>query len=78
MLEKHYLVPSQVGSFTSAQALRKSLLSKKRGKPVKIPTLKQIQHWLMQKRAFTLHRPARKNYPMKKVCPVSTYNYKQI
>ena len=71
MLEKMYLDPAQPGSFTSAKALRTSLLLKKtrskRGVSVKVPSLAQIQQWLTEKRSYTLHRPARKNYPMKKV-----------
>jgi hypothetical protein len=32
-----------------------------------MPTLNQIKSWLQEKRAFTLHKPARKKYIMKKV-----------
>lgn len=51
--------------------MRIALLSKKqasrRGKSVVVPSLRQIQHWLLGQRSFTLHRPARKKYKMKKV-----------
>ena len=71
LLEKHYFSPTQPGSFMSAAVLHTSLnklpSKNKRGLKVKIPTLGQIQNWLLEKRAFTLHRPARKKYPMKKV-----------
>lgn len=73
LLEKAYFDPTQPASYASARALRTSLLlkkqpfKKKRGNIVKTPSLKQIQAWLLEKRAFTLHRPARKKYPMKQV-----------
>jgi hypothetical protein len=71
MLEKAYLTPSHTASFSSAQKLRAGLQSKKRpskrGQNVRIPSLKQIQLWLQEKRPYTLHRPARKRYEMKKV-----------
>jgi len=71
MLEKAYLTPSHAASFSSPQRLRAGLLSKKhpskRGATVRVPSLKQIQHWLLEKRAYTLHRPSRKKYKMKKV-----------
>jgi hypothetical protein len=74
MLENAYFTPGQAGSFTNAQTLLTSLRLKKqqskkhkRGAQVKIPSLQEIKLWLLQKRAFTLHRPARKKYPMKKV-----------
>jgi len=71
MLEKAYLTPSHAASFSSAQKLRLGLLSKKqtskRGVQVRVPPLKLIQQWLQEKRPHTLHKPARKNYKMKKV-----------
>ena len=71
LLEKAYFNPIQAASFSSAQSLRKQLLSQKRpikrGVQIKVPSLKNIQLWLMEKRAYTAHRPLRKNYPMKKV-----------
>ena len=74
MLENAYFTPGQAGSFTNAQTLMTTLKLKKRqskkhkrGVHVKIPSLEEIKLWLLQKRAFTLHRPARKKYPMKKV-----------
>ena len=62
--------PEKAGSFTNPQTLRKVLLNKPRkhrGRPVQVPKLKQINEFLQSKRAYTLHRPARKRYPMKKV-----------
>ena len=71
LLEKVYFNPTQAASFSSAQSLRKHLLSQKRpikqGQQIKVPTVKDIQLWLMEKRAYTAHRPLRKKYPMKKV-----------
>jgi hypothetical protein len=71
LLEKTYLSPSQAASFSSAQKLRAALISKKRpskrGSSIRVPSLKQIQAWLLEKRPYTLHRPARKHYKMKKV-----------
>jgi transposase InsO family protein len=71
MLEKAYFNPAHAGSFSSAKGLRTSLQmkkqSQKRGNRVRLPTQKQIQNWLLTKRAYTAHRPARKKYPMKQV-----------
>lgn len=71
MLEKAYFDPLHPGSFSSPHVLRASLLLKKtnskRGSKIKVPSLAQIQLWLLEKRPYTLHRPARKVYPMKKV-----------
>ena len=71
MLEKAYFTPTHAGSFTSPHSLRTSLLLKKqkskKGKPIRVPTSEQIRLWLQEKRPYTLHRPARKNYPMKQV-----------
>lgn len=71
LLEKSYLTPQHAASFSNAQKLRAALLSKKRpskrGASIHVPSLKQIRHWLLEKRPYTLHRPARKNYRMKKV-----------
>lgn len=71
MLERAYLTPAHAASFSSAQKLRESLLSKKhpskRGVSVRVPSLKQTQQWLLEKRPYTLHRPTRKRYKMKKV-----------
>ena len=71
LLEKAYFNPIQAASFSSAQSLRKQLLSQKRpikrGVQIKVPSLKNIQLWLLEKRAYTAHRPLRKKYPMKKV-----------
>ena len=39
----------------------------KRGQQIKVPTVKDIQLWFMEKRAYTAYRPLRKKYPMKKV-----------
>ena len=70
ILEKMYFNPTQAASFSSAQSLRKHLLAQKRlnkrGQPIKIPFLKNIQLWLMEKRVYTAHRPLHKKYPMKK------------
>ena len=71
LLEKTYLNPSQAASFSNAQSLRKNLQSQKRqikrGQHVRVPSLKDIQLWLMEKRPYTTHRPLRKKYKMKKV-----------
>ena len=71
LLEKLYFNPAQAGSFSSAQSLLKHLLSQKRpikqGQQIKVPTVKDIQLWLMEKRAYMAHRPLHKKYPMKKV-----------
>ena len=70
-LEKVYFNPTQAASFSSAQSLWKHLLFQKRpikqGQQIKVPTVKDIQLWLMEKRAYMAHRPLRKKYPMKKV-----------
>ena len=39
----------------------------KQGQQIKVPTVKDIQLWLMEKMAYTAHRPLHKKYPMKKV-----------
>ena len=69
LLEKAYFTPGQAGSFTSPQTLRNNIKKQKskKGKSIKTPSLQQIQQWLLEKRPYTLHRPARRKYPMKKV-----------
>jgi hypothetical protein len=69
LLEKAYLTPNHASSFSSASKLRAALLRSKnlQSKRVRIPSLNQIQQWLFEKRPYTLHRPARKKYRMKKV-----------
>lgn len=73
LLESTYFDPSKAGSFMSAAKLHTALLRKqknkpkKRGKPVAIPSVDAIKLWLQGKRAYTVHRPARKKYPMKQV-----------
>ena len=65
-----YFDPEKAGSFTNPRMLRKVLQNrphKRRGRQVQVPQLKQIKEFLQSKRAYTLHRPARKRYPMKKV-----------
>jgi transposase InsO family protein len=68
LLEKTFLTPSHPASFSSAQKMRDALLSRKHAsKRVKVPSLLQIKQWQLEQRSFTLHRPARKHYKMKKV-----------
>jgi hypothetical protein len=69
LLESTYLAPAHAASFSSAPKLRAALLSKKRlsRRGAKVPALNQIQEWLLGRRPYTLHRPARKQYKMKKV-----------
>ena len=65
-----YFDPEKAGSFTNPSMLRKVLQNrphKRRGRQVQVPQLKQIKEFLQSKRAYTLHRPARNRYPMKKV-----------
>ena len=66
LLEKVYFNPTRAASFSSAQSLRKHLLSQKQGQQIKVPMVKDIQLWLMGKRAYTAHRPLHKKYLMKK------------
>ena len=58
--------PKQAGSFSNPATMKKILQTRPR-KHVKVPSLKQIKDFLASKRAYTVHRPARKNYPMKRV-----------
>ena len=66
-----YFNLTQAASFSSVQSLRRQLLSQKRpikrGQQTKVPTLKDIQLWLMEKRAYTSHRPLCKKYQMTRV-----------
>jgi len=83
LLEKTYFNPAQSGSFMSAQALHTAFnkqppKGKTRGVQVKTPNLKQIQEWLLEKRAYTVHRPARKKYPMKQVIVGGVNNQLQV
>ena len=65
LLEKVYFNPTQAASFSSAQSLRKQLLSQKRpikqGQQIKVPTVKDIQLWLMEKRPIQHIGPCIKN-----------------
>jgi transposase InsO family protein len=71
LLEKAYLNPAHPASFTSAEKLRANLILKKqstkRGKKVRVPSISEIQQWLLHRRPYTVHKPARKRYKMKKV-----------
>ena len=74
LLENLYFTPRQAGSLSSAAALRRALLKRerrrrrgRRGIAIKVPSESQIKEWLLEKRAFTVHRPARKKYKMKSV-----------
>jgi hypothetical protein len=83
LLEKIYLTPNQAASFSSARKLRGALLlskkqPSKRGANVRTPSLGQIQAWLTEKRPYTLHKPARKKYKMKKVIVSGVNNQLQM
>ena len=73
LLESTYFDPSKAGSFMNATKLRAALLRKqknklkKKGRQVVLPSVQNINLWLQGKRSHTLHRPARKEYPMKQV-----------
>ena len=75
LLESIYFNPSKPGSYVSAQVLQKAAflaaaaLKKKKRKGVKVtaPTPRQVQSWLLEKCAYTVHRPARRKYRTKSV-----------
>ena len=59
-----FFEPKQPGSFSNSVTLKKSLQASQHKR---VPSLSQIKDFLATKRSYTVHRPARKKYPMKSV-----------